>query len=437
MRMTDKERLALIGGARRQLESLRLPDTALKICAAGLARLEGILAQPPRVRILGEVNSGKTSVADVLLGVGLLPASVVANTRLPVLIKYAETTALHVIGPGGRRQLTEKDLDDLPNGVYFDSLEIGLPSERLEEFEILDAPALTELGTEDAEADIFVWCTVATRAWTETERALWSTLPRRCWRNALLVATHKDAIADQDDLLKVERRLRTVTSGMFRDVMLVAAADSGRSRSLQLDGLPKDASAAALLASVRIWAAEIRERRALKAERIICRLARLTFHQLARAALKSEEATVLKSWESDCAKLLESLNKSPDLLAAVIRNLLIRYAQALEWTRPGGIRRHSGSLPLAPTGDTPASWPRRGPAARRFARLIAEDLTALLRIELARTGLREPAPFADYAKARAILLPLANLDAVFDDLGQLFAAGNAKVEAPDAQQVRV
>jgi hypothetical protein len=42
----------------------------------------------------------------------------------------------------------------------------------------------------------------------------------------------------------------------------------------------------------------------------------------------------------------------------------------------------------------------RMPAARRYARLIAADLTALLRIELARSGLRGPALFADYATAR-------------------------------------
>jgi hypothetical protein len=63
----------------------------------------------------------------------------------------------------------------------------------------------------------------------------------------------------------------------------------------------------------------------------------------------------------------------------------------------------------------------RRPAARRYAKLIAADLTALLRVELARTGLRDATLFARYATARSILLALANLDAVFDDLGQLLA----------------
>ncbi len=84
------ELLTTLRDAREQLEGLHRYDRALAVCAAGLARMEAVLARPPRVVILGEVNSGKTSVADLLLGVGLLPSSVVANTRLPVLIRYAE-----------------------------------------------------------------------------------------------------------------------------------------------------------------------------------------------------------------------------------------------------------------------------------------------------------------------------------------------------------
>ncbi len=106
------ELLTVLQDARRQLESLRRYDQALAVCAAGLARMEAVLTRPPRVAILGEVNSGKTSVADLLLGVGLLPSSVVANTRLPVLIRYAETTTLHAIGGGTRRLLTNEDIDD-------------------------------------------------------------------------------------------------------------------------------------------------------------------------------------------------------------------------------------------------------------------------------------------------------------------------------------
>ena len=60
--------LARIENARSQLVAAKLPDKAVRYCIAGLERMERVLARAPRVAILGEVNSGKTSVADLLLG---------------------------------------------------------------------------------------------------------------------------------------------------------------------------------------------------------------------------------------------------------------------------------------------------------------------------------------------------------------------------------
>ena len=171
------ELLTTLRGAREQLEGLHRYDQALAVCAAGLARMEAVLARPPRVIILGEVNSGKTSVADLLLGVGLLPSSVVANTRLPVLIRYAEETALHAVAGDTRWLMTGENLGGPPAGREMTALEIGLPSERLKEFEILDTPALSGWDGANTDGDIRIWCTVATRAWTESERVYWSALP--------------------------------------------------------------------------------------------------------------------------------------------------------------------------------------------------------------------------------------------------------------------
>ena len=416
------ELLTRLRDAREQLEGLHRYDRALAVCAAGLARMEAVLARPPRVVILGEVNSGKTSVADLLLGVGLLPSSVVANTRLPVLIRYAETTTLHAIGGDTRRLLTNEDLDTLPASVELKALEIGLPSERLTEFEILDTPALSEAGGINVDGDIRIWCTVATRAWTESERAFWSALPRRSWRNALLVATHKDALEDPGDAMKIEWRLRAGAGDMFRDVILVSATDAGKFR--RSNGRTSDASAITLLGQVRVWAAEIRDRRARKVERIVRRLARLTFHQLARARLKSTEAGVLRDWEANCARLLDGLGSAPDDLGKVMHEMLRRFARSLELACPGSIERDN-HWPAA-ADYSYRRVPRQGTPARRYAGLIAADLTALLRFELARSALRDPSVFADYAAARAVLLPLARLDVEFDGLENLLAAGGKK-----------
>ena len=84
MSMTANVLLTLAMDARLRLAKLKLPESAVEICMAGLARMEQVLARPPRVAIIGEVNAGKTSVAELLLGAGILPSSVVANTRVPI-----------------------------------------------------------------------------------------------------------------------------------------------------------------------------------------------------------------------------------------------------------------------------------------------------------------------------------------------------------------
>ncbi len=242
--------------------------------------------------------------------------------------------------------------------------------------------------------------------------------PPRSWRNALLVATHKDALEDAGDATKIEWRLRAAAGNMFRDIMLVSATDAAQSR--RTNGRPSDASAITLLGQVRVWAAEIRERRARKAERIVRRIARLTFHQLARASLKSAEAKILREWETDRARLLDGMGSRQSDPANAMRELLRRFAQSVELARPGSIERRNGWPIAVDAGHGRLLRPPK--LTPRKVKLIAADLTALLRLELARSGLRDPTLFADYVAARKVLLPLARLDAEFDGLESVLAS---------------
>lgn len=418
----------LAADALLRLERLDLPEPAVKICIAGLTRMAQVLGRPPRIALMGEVNSGKTSVADLLLGDSVLPSSVVTNTHVPTLIRYADAMSLHAVTQKGRHQLTEDTLDQLPSGLQLKRIEIGLPDERLRDFEILDTPGDYMPGGGQPDAQVFLWCTVATRAWAESERAHWSELPHRCWSNGLLVVTHKDAIVSADDLAKIEHRLRTATAGMFRDMIFVTATGSGLVGFLSFEEEAPDESAQALLARISDWAAEISVRRARKAERIIRHLARLTFHRLAPGPLSYDAEAILKTWQADSDKLLTGIDGSPASVALVIQALLVRFAHSMNEARAGRVVTRP---PVAlPESGPPASGPYRAAAARRYVGLIAADLTALLRIDLARWGMPDKDRFEDYLAARSALLPLANLDATFDELGQRFASD----PAPAAEQ---
>lgn len=412
MSMSASELLEVARKARQRLETLRLPEPAVGICVAGLRHMEQVLEKPPRVAIMGEVNSGKTSVADLLLGSGVLPSSVIANTHVPVLIRYSDVLTLDAITQQGPFRLTEQTLDELPSGLQLKRIEIGLPNERLKAFELLDTPGDYVPGGDMPDAQIFLWCTVATRAWTESERAHWSALPRRCRHRAHLIATHKDALGSPGDIDKVDRRLRMSTTDLFRNVLFVAA---GASRSRAPAGRPPDPSVAMLREQVASCVDEISTRRAQKAERIVRHLARLTLHRLTPTPLSFEADAVLKTWERDSAKLLASVD-SAAAAQHVIRALLLRFAQAMS-------EMHSGRGTPNPSSAlrdrfARATGPRRSAAAHRYVAMIVADLTALLRVNLGQQTLQNTALRADYAAARSILVRLADLDAIFNDLGQ-------------------
>jgi hypothetical protein len=415
--------LALLGAARERLVETRLSDTALTYCIAGLARMEEALRRPLRVVILGEYNSGKTSVADLLIGSGLLPTSVVSNTNMPVLMTYAENASVHGITQTGTRIRVDGDEDDPLTDLSFRALQVALPLERLRTYQILDTPPSGNPSVFVDDADIVIWCTVATRAWTESERSLWSTLPPRCCRNAVLVATHKDSLQIAEDIAHVTKRLQSVTKGMFREVILVAAENAP-------DGTADDAiesGARALRDSVEVLATDIADRRTQKAEKIVRRLARLTFHHLSSSQIRPDAAPVLADWESRSNLILEQLAmgvKSPPM---AIEELLQAYAAFAEYLRPGVIT--GNAIPPSSSSralTTPVHWPSANPAAQRLVKMLASDLTALLRMLAGNAASLDPR-YNDYQVARRIVLALADLDSAFAALARML--GTQKPEA--------
>ena len=404
--------------ARERLAATKVEDPALAICVAGLERLEEVLSRPLRVVVLGEYNSGKTSVADLLIGDGLLPTSVVSNTKLPVLITYAETPALHGVDAGGRLVRIDSRGDDAPIDASYQALQVALPLERLKGFQILDTPSKVRPDTFVRDADIVIWCTVATRAWTETERATWSALPKRCRRNALLAVTHKSALNGEDEAVHVTERLQTVTRGLFQDVVLIDAAGGAGGDAA------KDGGGDELSAWLARRAAEIGERRARKADKIVRRLARLAFHEFARRDVRSDAAPLLASWDAGAARLLDNLRKNEKPAPHAIEELLAGFAVFAEQLRPGVVTGDavSGTSETPRALTAPMRWPQRQGAAVGLMGMLVSDLTGILRMLAAPPTNAKSPEHAGRREARAILLSLADLDGAFDALGRLMGS---------------
>jgi hypothetical protein len=268
--------------ARHRLQRAASPELRLSPAIRALGRTEVRLDRPLRVAICGEINAGKSSLANLLAGIESVPTAVVSNTRIPTLLYYAAAPEIWTLDASGKRARL-RGHHNMPRGSIF-RVEVGLPSPHLQAMQILDLPGLGDGGSCDSGLDLCahhvdaaIWCTLSTQAWKESERTAWSMLPRRLNTRGLLVATHRDLLQDPGDRLKLLARLRHEVGTTFTSIMLVSTLEAisvmGRDRK-GLAGAAWIASGAdALETALASLLLSVREQRAAAALRVTSRIA--------------------------------------------------------------------------------------------------------------------------------------------------------------------
>jgi hypothetical protein len=218
--------------ARSRLERAVSSGSKLSPAIRALRRAEQRLDRPLRLAICGEVNAGKSSLANLLGRIESLPTAAISNTRIPTLLYYAHEPEIWAVqDASGRRVRLRADGKTLPQSVF--RLEVGLPSPGLRAAQILDLPGLAGPRGDPNHVDLavhavdaVVWCTVSTQAWKESERVAWSEMPARLHACGLLVATHADLLANARDCEKLLTRLRGECGALFRDIIMVSTLDA-------------------------------------------------------------------------------------------------------------------------------------------------------------------------------------------------------------------
>jgi energy-coupling factor transporter ATP-binding protein EcfA2 len=268
--------------ARLRLERAATPDLRLSPAIRALWRTELRLDRPLRVAICGEMNAGKSSLANLLAGIESLPTAVISNTRIPTLLYYAAEAQIWTVEANGKRERLSSDNTGPRPSIF--RIEVGLPSPRLRTIQILDLPGLSDprMGGSDVDlaahhVDAAIWCTMSTQAWKESERTAWSMLSPRLAARGVLVATHRDLLHDPRDRQKLLARLREEVGTSFTSIILMSTLDAlavmGKGHR-GLSGAAWIASGAeALEAALGSLLLAVRERRAASALRMTGRIA--------------------------------------------------------------------------------------------------------------------------------------------------------------------
>ena len=214
-----------------QLEDSASATVVLAPAIRALKRSRSRLQRPLRLAIVGEFNTGKSSLANLLAGVESLPTAVVSCTRIPTLLYYARKPQVWAVHGDHRRELLRVDRPIPEHSIF--RLEVGLPSSRLHAVQVLDLPGFANpgfyLSPDDLvphNVDAVAWCTLGTQAWKETERSAWEQIPARLRGRGLLVVTHRDLLRRESDSEKLLARLRSETGPSFDAIVLLSTTEA-------------------------------------------------------------------------------------------------------------------------------------------------------------------------------------------------------------------
>ncbi len=268
------------------------PNEPRMVPAEALERIEGWSRRKPRVALMGEFSSGKSTLLNLLLGEDLLPTRITASGLPPVWLSHGAPRAAWRDREGVEYALDIGDLAGVPSSARY--VRLFAPAPILESCDLLDTPGISDPNLEGepwrfaaGQANAVLWCTPATQAWRETERSAWLSLPERLRARSLLVVTRADKLASLGDRDKVARRLSRETAGLFAGLVFLAGPDAESGRQL-LDstgdsGAWTQSGAAELLDRLDEVLAAIRAERARLLARY--RLSGAAFHCLAVATV--------------------------------------------------------------------------------------------------------------------------------------------------------
>ncbi|MEM9796424.1 MAG: dynamin family protein [Pseudomonadota bacterium] len=193
---------------------------------AALDHLAAWHAARPGFALLGEFSAGKSTLLNYLLGEELLPTQVTATELPPIWISHGTAQRHRMLGRDGILTPTGSDL--LEAGGAGDALLVHVthPAPILRRTDIIDTPGISDprLARNALDflmpfLDFAIWCSPAGQAWRQTEKAMWTSVPKTLRKHSLLTLTRVDKLRNDRDRERVLTRARSETDGLFSKVL--------------------------------------------------------------------------------------------------------------------------------------------------------------------------------------------------------------------------
>ncbi|MEM9317980.1 MAG: dynamin family protein [Pseudomonadota bacterium] len=200
-------------------------------------KVETEFKRPPRMIVTGEFSAGKTRFINGLIGRSVLPSNVTSTSLPPVWLIYGDDVSFRIDLDGNVHEVesfAEVDVHDTL--VYVNAV----PAEILRHVDIIDTPGNSDPNIPATcwermvgHADMMVWCTGATQAWRQSEKATVRDLPEDLRAQGLLLITQADRIPEERQREKLKRRVARDAAQFLPEIRMASLIDDAEVAKLR------------------------------------------------------------------------------------------------------------------------------------------------------------------------------------------------------------